>query len=605
MNPIQLKLFPYIFLILSVLFSTFIWDKISIPFIDVGIVGIYSENKHHSMNDILRYLVFILLPLLSWLIPYTVMNKKKFHKIIFNFYNNEIVFKKFDYNLIYAFLIIVFFLVVDFLSLDFPIQKIDLVHEGQQLSSSYRSYLDNSLWSKSYVTVGIFFETLNAKIFWNIFNEISVGSFRFSILLYTLLTKILLIIFVFKVTNITNLDNHLKLIFFSICSIFFISFIDYNPSVSAYISYREIPIILSLILICDLFNHNKNRYFSIFVLSSLSLPVVIWSLDRGIIFNLILLSFILYKFIKKDYKDFILLLSFTSLSWFLFYIFFKNEFSFFISNSKNIISQMNYIHGIIHPTPFSDDSNSTRASKTLVLILINLIISIKLFFSSNKKFTNNLKFVFLYVSIVSFLSYSYALGRSDGPHIKQIFAYPLIFQFFFLSNLFLIILNKYLSKNIYKNNLLILFFVFLICSLNFNLNFNNLKSFNKRVKNFVNLKDTNFLEKNEIELVEKVSKMSKNIECIQLFSNDVALLYLLRKKSCSKFYFIWSVGTTANQNFLASELQKENLIISGGPNYYWDFPIDKKLPILDKYINNNYEVFQEVNKYRILKRKPS
>ena len=80
MNPIQLKLFPYIFLILSVLFSTFIWDKISIPFIDVGIVGIYSENKHHSMNDILRYLVFILLPLLSWLIPYTVMNKKNFIK---------------------------------------------------------------------------------------------------------------------------------------------------------------------------------------------------------------------------------------------------------------------------------------------------------------------------------------------------------------------------------------------------------------------------------------------------------------------------------------------------------------------------------------------
>ena len=59
------------------------------------------------------------------------------------------------------------------------------------------------------------------------------------------------------------------------------------------------------------------------------------------------------------------------------------------------------------------------------------------------------------------------------------------------------------------------------------------------------------------------------------------------------------------KNFLVSELQNENLIISGGPNYYWDFPIDKKLPILDKYINNNYEVFQEVNKYRILKRKPS
>ena len=71
------KLLPYIFLIFFVFFATYIWDKIEIPFPDIDIIGIYSNNNHHAMNDILRYLIFILLPFLSWLIIFLILNKKK------------------------------------------------------------------------------------------------------------------------------------------------------------------------------------------------------------------------------------------------------------------------------------------------------------------------------------------------------------------------------------------------------------------------------------------------------------------------------------------------------------------------------------------------
>ena len=47
-----------------------------------------------------------------------------------------------------------------------------------------RNYLENSLWSKSYITVGIFYETINASLFWNIFDNISIGLLRYSILIY-------------------------------------------------------------------------------------------------------------------------------------------------------------------------------------------------------------------------------------------------------------------------------------------------------------------------------------------------------------------------------------------------------------------------------------
>ena len=58
----QTKLLPYIFLIFFVFFTTYIWDKIKIPFPDVDIIGTYSKNNHNSLNEILRYLIFISLP---------------------------------------------------------------------------------------------------------------------------------------------------------------------------------------------------------------------------------------------------------------------------------------------------------------------------------------------------------------------------------------------------------------------------------------------------------------------------------------------------------------------------------------------------------------
>tara|TARA_Y100001935_G_scaffold245927_1_gene240064 strand:+ start:1476 stop:3290 length:1815 start_codon:yes stop_codon:yes gene_type:complete len=599
----QTKLLPYIFLIFFVFFTTYIWDKIEISFPDIDIIGIYSKNNHNSLNDILRYLTFISLPVLSWLVTFLILNKKKINKFIYNFRNTEFIDDKANSNLYLSFFLIFFFLLLDFLSLNLPTQELDLVHEGQQLSSAFRSSLDNSLWSNSYVIVGIFFETINAKLSWNFFNDISIGGFRISILVYILILKILFLIFVFKITNILNLETNLKPIFFLINSFIFINFLDYDTFTSNHISYREIPILVSLILIVDFFNNNKNKIFVIPILFFLSFPVLMWSLDRGIVYNIILISLIFFILIKKDYKNLIYSIIFITTSWYISFLILGDEFYYFLENSKNIIFQMNYIHGIIHPQPFSDDLNSTRSTKTLILLIINFVISIKLFFNSNFKISNNFKFVLFYISLVSLMTYLYALGRSDGPHIKETFAYPLIFQALFLLNLFFILIGKSISNIFNKSKNLIIFLLLIFISLNFNYNLENLKTYNSRIKNFVKLDDKNFLKENELELIDKISSELNDKNCIQLFSNDVALLYLLRKKSCSKFYFTWSIGTFENQRKVISELNQNNLIISGGPSYGWDLDINEKLPILSEYINDNYELLIKVNNYQILQKK--
>ncbi len=599
----QTKLLPYIFLIFFVFFTTYIWDKIEIPFPDVDIIGTYSKNNHNSLNDILRYLIFISLPFLSWLVTFLILNKKKINKFVYNFRNTDLINDKPNLNLYLSFFLIFFFLFLDFLSLNLPTQKLDLVHEGQQLSSAFRSSLDNSLWSNSYVIVGIFFETINAKLSWNLFNDVSIGSFRISILVYIFILKVLFLIFVFKITNILNLETNLKPAFFLINSFIFINFLDYDTFTSNHISYREIPILVSLILIVDFFNNNKNKTFGIPILFFLSFPVLMWSLDRGIVYNIILISLIFLILIKKDYKNLIYSFIFIISSWYISFLILGDEFYYFLENSKNIIFQMNYIHGIIHPQPFSADLNSTRSTKTLILLIINLVISIKLFFNSNFKISNNFKFVLFYISVVSLLTYLYALGRSDGPHIKETFAYPLIFQALFLLNLIFILIGKSISKILNKTKNLIFFLLLILIGLNFNYNLENLKTYKSRINNFVKLEDKNFLKQNELELIKKISSVLSDKNCIQLFSNDVALLYLLRKKSCSKFYFTWSIGTFENQRKVISELNQNNLIISGGPSYSWDLDINEKLPILSEYINDNYELLAEVNNYQILQKK--
>ena len=106
----QTKLLPYIFLIFFVFFTTYIWDKIEISFPDIDIIGIYSKNNHNSLNDIFRYLIFISLPVLSWLVTFLILNKKKINKFIYNFRNTDFINDKPNLNLNLSFFLIFFFL---------------------------------------------------------------------------------------------------------------------------------------------------------------------------------------------------------------------------------------------------------------------------------------------------------------------------------------------------------------------------------------------------------------------------------------------------------------------------------------------------------------
>ena len=586
-----------IIFVISFLFSVFtgylIWGLIELEFKDRGIIGEYSKKNHHALNDILRYLAFLLLPSLTFFF-YNYYKNQSFLsdiKIFFCSHEEKNFEKSVKLNLF--FILLVLLLLASFLSVNFSTALIDSYHEGQRMSSAYKNFLDDSMWSGSYITVGIFYETLSSSIFWKFFDHISIGIARYTDILYTLTFKLLSIFFIYFLTKLTNLDQNKKIIFFLINSLFFVSLSNYDVANVGLISFREIPIILLLILFIFLIS-KKNSLLPIIFISVLTLLSMFWGIDRGLIYNILTLLIFLYLFLSKRYLHGLLLLLFIIIIWTSFFLISKNEFHHFVQNTYLIYKEMSYVHGIIHPTPFSNEPNSSRATKTILLILICVLISVNIIFK--KEYPINFKRIIFFLTLVSVGSYLYALGRSDGPHIKNSFGFPLITVSIFLT--YIILKNTNIISKFNYNIISFIFIVFFMVTSD--IKPSNIFSIKERLNKYFYLDDEVYLNEDEKVLVNFLNSKVESAECVQLFSNDVALYYLLRKKSCTKFYFVWSVPSVFNQNRFIDELENVNLIIDGGPKNDWDYSLNEKLYLVDEYIKINFKKIESYKSWNIL-----
>ena len=133
-----------------------------------------------------------------------------------------------------------------------------------------------------------------------------------------------------------------------------------------------------------------------------------------------------------------------------------------------------------------------------------------------------------------------------------------------------------------------------IIIINNKINIDNLINYQNRLSELLFKEDQFFLKENEKKFVKETKPILKNIDCIQVFSNDAAIYYLLRKKSCTKYYYVWSASPKKIQLEFIEELNNTTIIIKGGVNNYWDISLEKKLYLVEQYINKNFS-----NKFKI------
>ena len=71
------KIYFFFILVLSICLSVFSWNLINLPITDAQIVGNYSLKKVNPFNDIIRYLVFISIPISFYILWEIIIEKKK------------------------------------------------------------------------------------------------------------------------------------------------------------------------------------------------------------------------------------------------------------------------------------------------------------------------------------------------------------------------------------------------------------------------------------------------------------------------------------------------------------------------------------------------
>ena len=91
------KFYPYLLLIISLFFVTFIWDKVRIPYDQTNLIqGEFFLKKYNPINETLRFLIFVFVPLFVFLISYIQCHKNETFKI--NPYSDEFFLKKKNTN---------------------------------------------------------------------------------------------------------------------------------------------------------------------------------------------------------------------------------------------------------------------------------------------------------------------------------------------------------------------------------------------------------------------------------------------------------------------------------------------------------------------------
>ena len=76
------KILFYLSFVIIIVLSAFIWPYINLPYENTSIIGEYSRNKFNQNNDLVRYLVFIFIPIFIMLL-YLLPTNKAFIKKFF------------------------------------------------------------------------------------------------------------------------------------------------------------------------------------------------------------------------------------------------------------------------------------------------------------------------------------------------------------------------------------------------------------------------------------------------------------------------------------------------------------------------------------------
>ncbi len=598
----------YFYFVGSIILSTFLWEYISIPLGNEkkNIIEGSLEIQQNPINDIIRFIIFLLIPFSTIILFYQITEKKFFtnlRKVLF-FDERQVNLRTNDFELKIYFFCILIFLILEFLSLDFLTMnyKVDFFHEGMWLSASQNTKSEGGFWSTSYIVRG-FFGEFYPYFLWKFFDLETIGITRFSNIIILFLNKILLLLIVFRLTTLSNLKKNFKVFYFLLLCVSFLSLQGYGAPI---FTPRSFLFLTFIYIFLNFLKYYNKTYFFVILIGLFSSISFFWYIDIGVYINALIFILLLFFLFKFELKNFLLLIFSIIFGWVFFYIFISSdEFREFTNNTFLIFKTLNYIHDLVFPTPFL--SFDSRSLKAILLFLFSGLLIIKLINSckENEHLSFFISILFLY--LVSCLYFNYGLSRSDGPHIRIATGY--IFITFFTVGLFYFFKKFEYEKKVFKFAKIINYFLILIVLLSVFVNkkyenksvFNLKKSF-KEINELILFEDEKYMSKEYIKLVSYFGNLIKKDKCATIFTNETALYYFLKKPSCSKFYYMWTATPLVIQEKIIKKIYERKptfILYKSDQDIFYNS--DKSLKIVNQFILNNYSFYEKFSHWEIYK----
>lgn len=594
--------FIFFLILLSVAISTFIWSYIVLPYDnDNQIYGEYARLNYNPLNDTLRYIFFILIPLATFFSSYLLLYKERLSSIyqILNLKVIDSTETEKNKLINFFFYLTIIFLIINFLSLDFNhpyyLSKLDLYHEAVSLTPASNYEFKNELWTSTFIEYGLF-GNFHPVVVWKVFNLKTIGSIRFFEILILLLNNIFLVLLSKKISEGLILEKSFKIYYFVILSIFAVSLIDYKYS------HTDIPAKFFLILffLYIFFTSTKSTRdfsYSNFFVGLFSSMSFFWYIDVGAYLNIFFIFLLIYLLFRKEYKKILFILIGILFGWILFFIFLPaNEIAAFYENTKSVFTTVNYLDGIVYPTPFL--SKDVRATRALLLIIVTGILIVIFNFDKKIKAKPEIKIFLSYFYLVTILVFGSAMTRSDSPHIKTasgllIFLLASLILYFLFNILNEILKKKQFSINKSKKYFFVLPMVIII--VNFSFISPNSISLKKTISSFDEINkmlhrdNKNYLSTDLIEMINYYNSLTEGENCVQIFTNEAALPFFLNRPTCSKYYLMTMAASKENQKKFVQELAitKPKIILFDSDKVIFD-DTKSRLPEVLNYIESNY-----------------
>ncbi len=600
---------PIIFLVFGLIFSVLIWDYISLPYDETNkIIGQYSENKFNPLNDTIRGISFISIPLLLYIITFLKINKSKINYNFFKIDQNYLDGNN-NKNINYLIFILISFSILEFFNLNHNnfINNIDSHHEGTSLSAQLNFFKKDGYWSGTFYDYG--FLGNNIGVFSRyIFDNYSIGIQRFTFVFLILINKIFLILICGQLVKILNIKNN-KCLFFLLFVIATLTLANFNEHITPFHSRIFIFLIFTF-FVFKIVNSKKDYSILYLLVGSFSAVSLLFYYDIGTYINALILILLGYLILLKKYLKVFQILLGIFLSWLIFITFVSiEEFNEFIRQYYVIVNISDYLLGIEYPKPFSE--KSTRHTKALLLIILTGVILVNFIFSIKDKQNYIAKFYLIFLFISSIIFFKSGLMRSDTPHIKYTSGIYTMILFFFISYYISKVLQKFrfykkikiiFEKKSYLLILSILIYFPIFLKDNF-MNFTNLMNSNKNFLMLTKTEDNRFLDKNYLKFINEYKILTKDENCVQQFTDDNAIPYLVNKPTCTKFYVNAHIVDGWTDKIFIKELRRSNpeyILYSSTINW---FKSRNNAKNADQYILKNYKPFKKISDWEIYKKK--